>query len=88
MTILDLINKSVTGEEMPENIWWDEEEFAYIKGANDYFSNGYGDYLFNHTRNYLDEVKTIKEPLIDADKKAKVMASLEELVEDLMGYGE
>ena len=86
MTILDLINKSVTDEEMPENVECNGEEYEYDKIINDYCSiSWYDDYLFKKTNCLLEEVKIIDDR---TDKKAEVMASLEELVDDLMGYGE
>ena len=88
MTILDLINKSVTDETMPEKVKYHGKEYEYDKEINDYryrYINFDDDYLFDETRHLLDEVKIIDDR---TDKKAEVMASLEELVDYLMGYGE
>lgn len=86
MTILDLINKSVTDEAMPEKVKYHGKEYEYDKEINDYhYINCDDDYLFDKTSRLLNEVEIIDDR---TDKKAEVMASLEKLVDDLMGYGE
>lgn len=83
MTILDLINKSVTGEEMPEKVEFKGLVYTYDKDDNDYYYDDYyytfGDNLFGLTNHYLDIV-TIPETETVEERKLK---ALDELISKL-----
>lgn len=71
MTILDLINKSVTDEKMPCEVEFNGFTYKYMKSVNDY-RNENGVWLFNFTDSFSQEVtipKTGKEIQREKDQR-------------------
>ena len=86
MTILDLINKSVTDEEMPEKVKYDGYVYEYRKAQNDYSVEiAPLNFLFENTRNYLDDVEIVEEEIETETETAeeRKLKALDEFVSKL-----